>query len=287
MTRGRALALTLAAPVCWSIGGPLVRLVEAEPWTIVFLRSGSMSLVVLLAMLLLYRARTPHKFLAIGLPGWLAGSLMGSTFALFVFALQHTSVAHVIVLADVAPLLAALVAWLWLGERVKARTWLCLIVALLGAVAMVAGKGGGASLLGDGLAALVALLFAFYIVLLRRYRAIDLLPATLVAGVVASIPAAFMAPALWVAPADGLLFALLSGLALGSGALLFTAGAAHLPPAESGLIVLLEVVLAAFWAWLVLGEQPSGPELAGGVAVLAALVANQLMPRAVAAAPSA
>jgi len=239
-----------------------------------------MTVVVALAMLALYGRHAGAKLVGIGRPGIVAGLLMGSTFVLFVFVLQHTSIAHAIVLIDTAPLIAGILAWIWLGERVRASGWLCLILAVVGNGIMVLGKAGRATLLGDALALVVAAAFALYIVLLRRHRAIDLLPAVLIAGAAACVPAALLAPALWLPNTPSLWFGLLSGVALASGTLLFAAAAGHLPAAQSGLIVLLEVVPAVLWAWLILDERPSGFELFGGLAVLTALAMDQVMRRA-------
>jgi drug/metabolite transporter (DMT)-like permease len=47
--------------------------------------------------------------------------------------------------------------------------------------------------------------------------------------------------------------------------------------ARSALLGLLETVLGPLWVWLLLREQPGAASLAGGVLILAALLANTLV----------
>ena len=63
--------------------------------------------------------------------------------------------------------------------------------------------------------------------------------------------------------------------------LLVLASRALLAP-EIALLGLLEVVLGPLWAWLGAGEVPGGSTLLGGMIVLAALAANELLPTLVA-----
>jgi drug/metabolite transporter (DMT)-like permease len=63
----------------------------------------------------------------------------------------------------------------------------------------------------------------------------------------------------------------------GAGFLLFMTGARLLPAAETALIGMLETVLGPLWVWLILSERPSSASLAGGVLILAALVANTVI----------
>jgi drug/metabolite transporter (DMT)-like permease len=54
--------------------------------------------------------------------------------------------------------------------------------------------------------------------------------------------------------------------------LLFMEGAKHIPPAEAGLIAMLDVVLGPLWVFLAFGEQPGPMAIVGGTLVLGALV---------------
>ena len=61
----------------------------------------------------------------------------------FIVALNHATVANVLFMQAVAPVLAALLAWTALGESVSRRTATAMGIALLGVALMVGGAGSG------------------------------------------------------------------------------------------------------------------------------------------------
>jgi drug/metabolite transporter (DMT)-like permease len=72
-------------------------------------------------------------------------------------------------------------------------------------------------------------------------------------------------------------FLLLGFVQLGLGCVLMTRATRHISSGEIGLYSLLENVLAPLWVWIGIGEQPQDLALAGGIIVIAALTANELL----------
>ena len=97
--------------------------------------------------------------------------------ASFIAALNHTSVARVLFILAVAPVLAALLARVTLGEPITRRTVVAMALALAG-VAVMLGAPGEGSLAGDGLSFLAALAFAAMIVITRWRHDVSMAPAT-------------------------------------------------------------------------------------------------------------
>ena len=56
---------------------------------------------------------------------------------MFVLALNHTTVAHVLVVQAMTPIIAALLGARVLHERVSARTWATMLLAVVGVAVMV------------------------------------------------------------------------------------------------------------------------------------------------------
>ena len=137
---------------------------------------------------------------------------------------------------------------------------------------MVSGSLGKSSIVGDGIALCVALLFAVPVVTIRRYPNIQMLPAVLLSAVMTAIfcfPFATLFDNTMTAYVLMFVFGVFEyGLAL----VMFTIGARLIPAAQSTLIGLLETVLAPIWVWLVISEYPGVYTLAGGAVVLASLV---------------
>jgi drug/metabolite transporter (DMT)-like permease len=290
--RRRGRLLVAAAAVFWSLGGLLARSADTDPWTTVFWR-GIFCAAFLLAVTALREGRgTPAVFAGIGATGVGMAICFATASTCFIMALHRTSVANVLIIQSLSPFMAGLLGWLWMGERVAARTWLAMTVALVGSGIMVSrylyAAPAQGSLAGDGLALTVALSFALATVLLRRRRQVQMLPAAALAAALTSAVASFSAIPGSADAGDLLLLALFGAGQLGLGMILFTAGARRIPVAEASLIAVLESGLGPGWGWLALGENPGAPPLAGGVVVLAALaghtVADLRLERAAAAA---
>jgi drug/metabolite transporter (DMT)-like permease len=201
-------------------------------------------------------------------------TLMAVANASFILALNHATVAHVLVFQALSPLVAALMgAWL-LGEKLTGATYAASAAAVAGVALMVGGPGGG-SALGNGLGALTAIAFALMIVIARHQRGGTTLAGIWLSQVILIIAfGGFLDPSRVSLGAWGWLGLLGIGQ-LALGAVLFAVAAQYVPANDLALILLLEIVLGAFWTWIGVGEQPSERSLLGGMIVVAA-VATQV-----------
>jgi drug/metabolite transporter (DMT)-like permease len=217
------------------------------------------------------RAGVIAAFRGVGRPGFATAVCIAVASSTFIVALNHTSVAHVLFILAIAPLVAALIARVALGERISQSTWVAMVIALAG-VAVMLGGGGSGDGLGDGLAIIATVAFAVSIVLTRRYRAISMAPATCISQLfVLLVAAPFTDPG----AADGkdlVLLVLLGAGQIGLGLALMTVGARLIPVAQTALISLLEVVLGPLWVWIAYTEQPSTATLVGGAIVIVGIV---------------
>ena len=199
-----------------------------------------------------------QAFRRIGLAGVAVAVCVATASGSFIAALNHTSVARVLFIMAIAPVLAALIARVTLGEPITRRAVAAMALAL-GGVALMLGAPGEGSLAGDGLSLLAALAFAVMIVITRWRHDVSMAPATCLAQailVVVFLP--FASPGEIDAAAVGWLAALGIGQ-IGLGFALLTVGARLIPAAQVGLITLLEVVLGPLWVWLALDERPGQP----------------------------
>ena len=195
----------------------------------------------------------------------------------FIFSLAYTSVANTLILISTGPYVAGLLGWLMLGERVAARTWITMGVALAGAVIMVSDSYSRGAIVGDLLAIVMAVSFATATVLVRSRPETPMAPASALATTLTALVALpFSEPLRTTARDLGLLAAFGVGN-YGLGFLLFMAGARLIPAAQSALVGMLETVLGPLWVWLVLDERPGVATLIGGAFILAALLANTLL----------
>lgn len=270
--------MMVVAAICWSMGGLLVRTLSiTNPWEIVFWRSLFMALFVAGVLTVMHRRGVASAVRGVGRPGLLAGLFLAGTFFFFIGSLTHTTVANTFVLMSVSPFLAALAARAFLGEPVRAPTWIAMAIAFAGIVVMVGGAVDGGQFAGNLMALGVSVCFAAQLTILRKFHAtVDMLPMVMIAGLIALAPAFLLAGPFAASPRDLLLLAFMGCVQLGAGCLLATAAARTLSATELGLLALLEPILGPIWVWVLLGEHPGAHALMGGMLVLAAVIANQL-----------
>jgi drug/metabolite transporter (DMT)-like permease len=273
----RGVAFTAGAGVCWSLGGIIVRSVEVGDWEIVFWRSALMAGTLALYLLARDGRKMAAGFARIGGVGLIVAALYAASFVLVVTSLTRTSVAHTYIIMSAAPMVAALLAWPILGESMRFRTWLAMAATAVGITLIFADRLEGGALVGDALAAVLAVVLGAIAVTLRRARAADMVPAFCLAGIGTAVIAFPLAPSLAIGLRDFVLLALMGAVQLGLAVVLFAHGAKHLPATEVALIALLEPVLAPVWVWIGIGETPSPFALAGGAIVLGALAGHSLM----------
>lgn len=272
----RGMILVAAASTVWSSGGAIVRSLDsADAWTTIFWRSCTASLF-LLVFLAFRRQRIAAQFAAIGLTGFLVGVSFSCSSISLVIALRLTTVANTLMIMSSAPLFAAILGRIFLGEAIRPKTYVTIAAAMAGFALLVSDSLQGWSLAGDFFAVLIAIGYACSVVLTRRSRHIDMIPAACCGTVISTLVALPLAHPFAVSTHD---FAILVGFGtgqLGVGLALFVTGAAMLPAVHTALLGNLEAVLGTLWAWVFFSEVPSTAALAGGTLIMASIVANTL-----------
>ncbi|MGD2139575.1 MAG: DMT family transporter [Burkholderiales bacterium] len=274
----RALLLMIGATVCWSSAGLLVRNMQFhDAWEITFWRSVFMVLFVSGWLWQQYGSGALRKIAAVGIPGLISGALYTVMFVGFIVALSATTVANTLIVISIAPFFAALMGWAFLGEKVAGRTWLSMAIAFTGIVLMFFGAVSHDRWFGALVAAIVPAAYGLNIVILRKMHAsVDMIPAILIAGVISALVTAPLALPFQAVGRDFVLLAIMGVVQLGLGCILMTIASRALSAAEIGLVSVLETVFGTALVWLLAGEQPSTPALAGGIIVIGALGADQI-----------
>lgn len=255
----------------------LSRLLTTDPMTTAFWRALSAALFMFIWLLATRRGALWRDFRTAGWAGLLAAACWAYASASFVFALQYTTVATISVIQSIGPFVAALLAYVLMGEKLRGRTWIAMAIALVGVIVMMARAPRGADLTGTLIAFGMASVFAGAVVIMRYHREIRM---TLAACMGAAISAVVTAPFADIGgtPMADMPYLLAFGiLQLGVGLIFFTNGAPRVPAAQATLLATVEPIAAPFWVWIGFREYPGIWVLAGGALVLAALIGHALL----------
>jgi len=267
--RGR-IYIVLAA-IAWSSAGVLQRELTVGTATQLAGRAAFAVVALFTYVTFAERGNPWRAFRGMGRPGLAVGALMAVSSTSFIVALNHTTVANVLFMQALAPIMAAGLGVAVLGERVQRSTWIAMVVALLGVGLMIGGP-GRPTLLGEALSFVMALSFAVTLVITRHQRHVSMAPATCLSQLVILVAAAPFAHPSQIGGQDLALLAVLGFGQIGLGLIFLSIGGRLIPAAEVALITLLEVVLGPLWAWIFVSESPPAATLVGGTIVLGAVV---------------
>lgn len=277
--RGYAMGLMVLSAVTISFGGLVIRSIEeADVWQMALYRSVALFLAVLGVMAWRYGGSAPRQVVAIGRPGVLAGLMMAGATLCFLQSITSTTVANTLFMLSAVPFITAALAWLVLRESLQKSTMLTMVFAAAGILVMVAGGISAGSLYGNVMGLMTALFYSSYAIIVRRNRAMDMLPLLLVSsGMIIGLALVLRWDDLGIPLRDLLLCFVMGGLLSGGANTLFMLAAKHLAAAELTLFTLLEIALGPIWVWLFIAETPSASTALGGAIVIGAVLVRALI----------
>jgi drug/metabolite transporter (DMT)-like permease len=270
-----ALGALLVGASCIALSPIFVRLSEVGPTATAFWRVAFA--VPFLWFFYLLKAKSHASYSGKWLLLVAAGLAFAGDLAFWHASIKLTSVANSTLLANLASIFVTLAAWIFLRQKPTALFVAGLAAALAGVAMLVKTSIGfsATGLVGDALAVVTAMFYAAYILAVKGLRdrgetALRLMAVTSTLTAVILLPAALGSgePMLPHTPYG---WTVLLGLALishAAGQGLIAYALAHLPATFSSVGLLLQPVIAAFFAWVLLGEPLVALQIAGGLVVL-------------------
>jgi drug/metabolite transporter (DMT)-like permease len=271
-----ALGALLLGACCIALSPIFVRLSEAGPTATAFWR---VALAVPVLWILVFLRNQPSREKFSGKP-WLlfaAGVAFAGDLAFWHTSIKFTSVANSTLLANLASIFVTLAVWIFFRQR-PTGVFLAGLAAALAGVAMLVWTSlafSPTALLGDALGIVTAMFYAWYILVVKNLRdrgetVLRLMAVTTTLTAVILFPVA-LASGDEMLPQSTYGWCVLLGLALishAAGQGLIAYALAHLPATFSSVGLLLQPVIAAGFAWMLLAEPLVPLQIAGGIVVL-------------------
>ena len=283
-----AVPIVLFAGLLWSFGPLVVRYMDNPhlvPWQYIFGRG--LTIFILLNLYLFFEeGKNFYKnYYKIGLSGVIGGSGLGIAMITFIYSITNTSAAITLLCLAAMPFFTALLAFLFLRERISLNVWISIIIATIGIVIMAVGNSGEKSLIGFVFGLTSSIGFSVFSVTLRWRKETPKFTTVAFAGffcfVFSSIVILSNDLVFFSSSYNGSLFSL-HGTLVCFGLVLYSIGSKAIPAAELTLLSLTEVVGGIFWVWLpILGvnEIPSTNTIIGGFFLFVSLFYYSLIMR--------
>jgi drug/metabolite transporter (DMT)-like permease len=266
------LLLGVAAPLVWSTGALLVKILPFAPLPL----AGMRALIAGLALAPFWR---PRGFKLTPALAALVGCYTVAV-ACYVAAVKLTTAANAIALQATAP--AWVLGLTWLAERrIQSVRAAPAALVLLGVAVVLAepaaGMAGVRGVQGNLLALAAGAAFGAFTFLLPRVPQpaagrVALCNLGAAAALFLLSPGAFLdlrpAPIQWLA----LLY--LGAIQIGLATVCFAVAVSRLSVMQASVLALLEPLLSPLWVYLAIGERPSDYGLAGGACIFAGIAAD-------------
>ena len=281
-----AIPVVLFAGLLWSFGPLVVRHMDNPhlvPWQYIFGRG--LTIFILLNLYLFFEeGKNFYKnYLKIGLSGIIGGSGLGVAMITFIYSITNTSAAVTLLCLAAMPFFTALLAFLFLRERISFNVWISIILASVGILIMAIGNTGEKSLVGFIFGLTSSIGFSIFSVTLRWKKETPKFTTVAFSGlfcfIFASIVILIKDQVFFASSYNGSLFSL-HGTLVCFGLILYSIGSKAIPAAELTLLSLTEVVGGIFWVWLPIfgiNEVPSTNTIIGGFFLFVSLIYYSLI----------
>ena len=276
-----AIWVVLIAGLFWSFGPLVVRYIDNAhliPWQYLFFR-GSIIFLVLNIYLFLAEGKTfISNYSRIGLSGLIGGVSLGIANISFILSITTTTAAVTMMMLATQPFVAAILAYVFLKEKISKTTLIAIIVAAGGIIFMSLDSKGEGTLFGLVNGLLSSLGFAGFTVSLRWRKKTPKFTTVSIAGIFCAIVAVlvliFYDSNIFISVKNSSLSAL-HGFLVCTGLILYSSKSKYLPATDLTLLSLTEVLGGIFWVWLPIfgiNEVPSMNTLIGGGIITSSII---------------
>ena len=129
-----AIPVVLMAGIIWSFGPLVVRHMNEPnlvPWQYIFARGLTIFLVLNLYLFFEEGKNFFKNYFRIGISGVVGGTGLGIAMITFIYSITNTSVAVTLLCLAAMPFFTALLAFLFLKEKISLNVWISIILSLI------------------------------------------------------------------------------------------------------------------------------------------------------------
>jgi drug/metabolite transporter (DMT)-like permease len=271
----KGVLLTSFGGILFTFDIPLLRLAGDDAWTLIFGRGVFLCLAITAWWFFWYRMRG-HKVPFInGRAGLIVAVTNTAANLMFIAAVTMTTAANLVFILALNPILCAIIARVFLGEKLHNWTWAAVVMSFLGVVIIGADGLTTGTLPGDLLAFGVALMTAIALTVIRKSGK-NVVSSLAVGSFASAVFASFWAAPLALSFAGWGWLGLNGLIVIPLASALIALGPRYLPAPEVAMFFLLDTMLTPIWIWMIFGELPTPVSMLGGTIVIVTLTAHSL-----------
>ena len=254
-----------------------IRLANISSWNLIFYRGFIPFALVFMGLLIIYKNKFIKEIFSNGWHGVAYALIFSITNITFVISIENTNVANTLIMVALAPMLSAVISFIFLKENPDQKTWIAIIITTLSVFYIFYDAIDAGDILGNLLGLLTALGLAVGAVIARSAKKISLVPSAMFGKLIVALIGFYFADNLILKDTDITIVPLMCVMCVALPFVLVTLAPRYITAAEVNLFFLLETILGPLWVWMVVKEQPSIETIAGGAAIITTIAIHSLL----------
>jgi drug/metabolite transporter (DMT)-like permease len=194
-----------------------------------------------------------------------------------VISIENTTVANTLIMIALAPMLAAIISFIFLKENTDQKTWIAISITTLAVIYIFNDSFEKGDVLGNFFGLICATGLAVGAVIIRSTKKINLVPSAMMGKLMVALIALLFADNLVLKGNDSIIIPLMCIMCVAIPFVLITLAPRYITAAEVNLFFLLETILGPLWVWLAIKEQPSTETIIGGIIIIATIATHSVL----------
>ena len=269
-SKSTAIIFLLCTAILWSTGGFLIKFIEWHPIAI----AGGRSIIAALIMWV-YVKKPKFTWSNIQIMGAVAYAF---TVILFVIANKLTTAANTILLQYTGPIYVALFSYWFLKEKITSIDWITILTVILGMTLFFIEKLSPDGILGNFIAILAGIAFAWLALCLRKQKDGSPLESLILGNILTAIIGLPFIIDTGIPSQQSMIALFVLGIfQLGLPYILYSKAVKYVSALDAVLIPVLEPILNPLWVFLLLEESIGMWPMIGGAIIIVAITTRSIL----------
>ena len=255
----------------------LIRLSNIESWGLIFYRGIIPFFAVFIGLLIVQKGQIVSSLINNGWHGVAYVFTFTITNILFVISIENTNVANTLIMISLAPMLSAIISFIFLKENPDKKTWVAITVTTLAVIYIFFDSLEKGDFIGNFFGFICAAGLAAGTVIIRSVKQINLVPSAMMGKLFVALIALFFVDNFNLEVRDLIIIPTMGIACVAIPFVLITLAPRYITAPEVNLFFLLETILGPLWVWLVIHEQPSMETIIGGIAIFSTIAVHSFL----------
>ena len=255
----------------------LIRLSSIESWSLIFYRGIIPFFAVFIGLLIIQKGQIISALINNGWHGVAYVFTFSITNILFVISIENTNVANTLIMISLAPMLSAIISFIFLKENPDKKTWIAITVTTLAVIYIFFDSFEKGDFKGNFFGLICATGLAAGTVIIRSVKQLNLVPSAMMGKLFVALIALFFVDNFNIEGRDLVIIPTMGIACVAIPFVLITLAPRYITAPEVNLFFLLETILGPLWVWLVIHEQPSMETIIGGIVIFSTITVHSFL----------